>query len=401
MVRRGPLHGLKVIELAHIMAGPACGMLLADLGADVIKVEKVPGGDASRDMVPPTVQGESAAFMMLNRNKRGIAVDLKTEAGRTLMRDMLVTADVVIENYRVGTMERFGLGYERLRDANSRLIYCAISGFGRTGPLGSMAGFDLIAQGYSGLMSITGEGTARPPVKCGAPMTDITSGILAALGILAAIVDRERTGTGQRVETSLFEAGIIHTFWQAAIFLSTGVSPTPLGSAHPLSAPYQAFETADGWINIGASSEASWQRLPPAMNLPELLSDARFTTNADRMAHLDELVGLLSPVFKRRTTSEWLTDLEGAGVPAGPVLTIGEMLEHPQTLARNMVTEVDHSLVGTMRTLGCPIKMDSRDPGRSRPAPVLGEHTIDILREYGLTESAIADLRETGAVFCA
>ena len=275
----GPLQGLTVIELAHIMAGPVCGRMLADMGADVIKVERVPEGDAARGFAPPLIDGESAAFMMMNRNKRGIAVNLKAEAGRDIVLRLLKGADIVIENYRKGTMERLGLGYEKLRDLNPGLIYCEISGFGRTGPYADLGGFDLVAQGYSGLMSITGEGADRPPVKCGPPVTDITAGLLATMGVLAAYVERLKTGRGQRVDTSLFEAGITQTFWQSAIALATGVSPEPMGSAHPLNAPYEAFETADGWITIGASNESTWQRLPPVLGLPELLDDERFQKN--------------------------------------------------------------------------------------------------------------------------
>src|SRR5215475_8170119 len=256
--RSGPLSGMKVIELAHIMAGPVCGLMLADMGASIIKVEKHPGGDDSRGFLPPAIEGESAAFMMMNRNKRGIALDLKTDAGKEVLRRLLADADAVIENYRTGTMERLGFGYETLRKSNPGLIYCSLSGFGRTGPYAERGGFDLIAQGMSGLMSITGEGPGRPPVKCGAPVTDITAGILAAMGILAAYTHRLKTGEGQAVDTSLFEAGIVHTYWQSAICFATGVPPGPMGSAHPLSAPYQAFQTADGWITIGAANQANW-----------------------------------------------------------------------------------------------------------------------------------------------
>ncbi|HSG64598.1 MAG TPA: CoA transferase, partial [Gammaproteobacteria bacterium] len=356
MARTGPLDGLKVVELAHIMAGPVCGRMLADMGADVVKVERVPDGDASRGFVPPDIDGEPAAFMMMNRNKRGIAVDLKHEAGKEIVRRLLAGADVVIENYRKGTMERLGLGYERLRSGNPGLIYCEISGFGRTGPCADLGGFDLVAQGYSGLMSITGEGPGRPPVKCGPPITDITAGLLAAIGVLAALSERSETGTGQRVDTSLFEAGITQTFWQSAITLATGESPPPLGSAHPLNAPYEAFATSDGWITLGASSEDTWRRLPPVLGRPELLDDPRFTLNRDRMAHHSELTTTLADALKTRSTADWLERLSRAGVPAGPVLNIGEMLAHPQTKARDMIVETEHSRLGHVTTLGFPIK---------------------------------------------
>jgi crotonobetainyl-CoA:carnitine CoA-transferase CaiB-like acyl-CoA transferase len=274
-----------VIELAHIMAGPVCGLMLADMGADVVKVEK-PEGDDTRRFLPPDINGESAAFMMMNRNKRGIVLDLKQEEGRNALRRILLKADVVIENYRKGTMAKLGLGFETLRKENPGLIYCEISGFGRTGPYADRGGFDLIAQGMSGLMSITGEGPGRPPVKVGAPVTDITAGILGALGVVAAYARRLQTGEGQRVDTSLFEAGIVHTYWQSAIAAATGISPGPMGSAHPLNAPYQAFATADGWINVGAANQRNWERLARVIEAPELLADPRFKTNRDRMANL-------------------------------------------------------------------------------------------------------------------
>ncbi len=396
----GPLSELRVIELAHIMAGPVCGRMLADLGADVIKVEKPPDGDPSRSFLPPDIDGESAAFMMLNRNKRGIAVDLKTDLGPEIVRRLLRRADVVIENYREGTMERLGLGYESLRADNPGLIFCEISGFGRTGPAAGLGGFDLIAQGYSGLMSITGEGEGRPPVKCGAPVTDITAGILAALGVLAAYTHRLRTGLGQRVDTSLFEAGITQTYWQSAIALATGVSPGPMGSAHPLNAPYQAFQTSDGWINVGAASQATWERLVDVVELPDLRKDARFRENQDRMRNVAALVEILGPRFRERTTTHWLAKLEAAGVPAGPVLTVGEMLEHPQTRARGMVTEVTHSRLGRVRTLGFPIRFTATPSEVRRGAPVLGEHTREVLREVGYDDKTIEQLNESSVIRC-
>ncbi len=394
----GPLAGLKVVELAHIMAGPVCGRMLADMGADVIKVERVPHGDPTRGFVPPVIDGESAAFMMLNRNKRGIAVDLKHDEGKEILRRLLSDADVVIENFRKGAMDRLQLGYESLAAENPRLIYCEISGFGRTGPYADLGGFDLVTQGYSGLMSITGEGPGRPPVKCGAPITDITAGLLATMGVLAAVVERQRTGKGQRVDTSLFEAGITQTFWQSAIALATGVSPEPLGSAHPLAAPYEAFETADGWLTLGASNEETWQRLPPVLDRPDLLEDPRFTLNKDRMAHREELATELSEVFKNRTTEDWLERLATAGVPAGPVLSVGEMLAHAQTQAREMVVESEHSTIGTVPTIGFPIKF-SETPATVRSGPpTLGEHTRNVLEELGYTNADIAALYDADTV---
>lgn len=394
----GPLHGLKVIELSHIMAGPACGMMLADMGADVIKVEKIGGGDDSRKMVPPTVAGESAAFMMMNRNKRGIALDLKTEDGRDVLAHMLSTADIVIENYRHDTMEKLGLGYDKLRENNPGLIYVEISGYGRTGPYAERAGFDLIAQGVSGLMSITGPDGDGPPVKVGAPITDITAGIIAAMGALGAYIHRLKTGEGQRVDTSLFEAGITHTFWQSAIFLATGISPVAMGSAHPLNAPYQAFETSDGWINIGAANQKNWAILLKIIAAEHLGQDLRFADNASRMQHKDELVDVLTPLLKLRRTEEWVEMMEAAGLPAGPILSIGEMLNHAQTIARGMVVETEHSVVGAAKSLGHPVRYHATPAEVSRPAPVLGQHTNEVLEEYGFHADTIAALRGKGVI---
>jgi len=388
----GPLKGVTVIELAHIMAGPVCGRMLADMGADVIKVERVPGGDTARGFLPPDVDGEPAAFMMLNRNKRGIAVDLKAPAGKEIVQRLLKTADVVIENYRKGTMERLGLGYDELSKSNPGLIYCEISGFGRTGPYADRGGFDLVAQGMSGLMSFTGEGPDRPPVKCGPPVTDITAGLLATMGVLAATVERNKTGRGQRVDTSLFEAGITQTFWQSAIALATGVSPTPMGSAHPLNAPYEAFQTADGWLTLGASSQVVWKRLPDVLGLPELLSDSRFQQNEDRMAHRAALADALAPAFKKRSTNDWLERLDAAGVPAGPVLSVGEMLADPQTKAREMLVETDHQRLGPVQTIGFPVKFSETPAAVERGAPTLGQHTTEILLELGYADSDIDEL---------
>jgi crotonobetainyl-CoA:carnitine CoA-transferase CaiB-like acyl-CoA transferase len=394
----GPLVGLKVVELAHIMAGPVCGLMLADMGADVIKVEKVPDGDDTRRMVPPAIAGESAAFMILNRNKRGVSINLKSTAGKAVLEKMLATADVLIENYRPGTMERFGLGYDTLHKMNPALIYCQVTGFGRTGPYANRAGFDLIAQGLSGIMSVTGEGAGRQPFKAGPPITDISAGILAAMGVLAAYVHRLKTGEGQLVDTSLLEAGVTTTYWQSAICLATGKSPGAIGSAHPLSAPYQAVQTQDGWINIGAANQANWKRLVEVIGQPQLADDPRFLDNAARMNHLPALIEILTERFRARTTSDWLARLEAAGVPAGPVLSIGEMLTDPQVLAREMVVEVEHSRLGPMKTLGPPVKF-SATPGRVRHgAPQLGQHTHEVLKEYGYSDVEIKQLLNRGDV---
>lgn len=397
----GPLDGIKVIEFAHIMAGPVTGLMLADMGADVVKVEKVPGGDDTRRSVPPEIGGESAAFLMMNRNKRGIALDLKTDGGKNVARRLIASADVVTENYRKGTMDRLGIGYDAVKESNPGVIYAELSGFGRSGPYAERAGFDLIAQSMSGLMSVTGTGPGEAPMKCGAPLTDITAGILAAMGILGAYVHRLKTGVGQRVDTSLFEAGVVHTYWQSAIALATGVSPVPMGSAHPLNAPYQAFETADGWITVGAANQANWLKMLDALEASPLKDDQRFSDNALRMENLKALVEALTPILRSRSSAEWLARLERAGVPAGPVLDILAMHRDPQTLARKMVVNVPHSRIGATATLGHPVKYSVTPAQIDRGAPVFGEHTREVLCEYGYSEREIDDLIAEQAVVAA
>jgi len=392
----GPLAGMRVIELAHIMAGPVCGLMLADMGADVIKVEK-PDGDDTRRFVPPDIAGEAAAYLMMNRNKRGIALNLKQPEAVAALHRLLREADVVIENYRMGTMERLGLGYEALREINPRLVYCEISGFGRTGPYAERGGFDLIAQGMSGLMSITGEGPGRPPVKPGAPISDITAGILAAMGCAAAYARAQATGEGQKVDTSLFEAGITLTYWQSAIAFATGEAPQPMGSAHPLNAPYQAFRTADGWINVGAANQRNWLRFLDVIGAPELDADPRFGSNSDRMQNLPALVEILNGHLVRETTQTWLDRMEAAGLPAGPVLNVREMHEDPQARAREMIVETEHARAGGVRTLGLPVKFSETPGGVRRAAPLLGQHSREVLAEAGFADEEIRRMLESGA----
>ncbi|MEO8836548.1 MAG: CoA transferase [Caldimonas sp.] len=393
----GPLAGVKVIELAQIMAGPTCGALLADMGADVIKVERIPGGDDTRRYAEPQVNGESAAFMMMNRNKRGIAVDLKAEGGRRVLQRLAAGADVLVENYRRGALDRLGLGFAALHALNPALVYCSISGYGRTGPAADKGGFDLVAQGASGLMSITGE-PGGAPVKVGSPVTDLNAGMLAAFGVVSAYVHRLKTGEGQFVDTSLFEAGIHQTAWQSAIFFATGVSPGPGGSAHVLAAPYQAFPTADGWINIGGANQANWERIARLVGAPELIGDARFVDNTARMAHRDELATLLADRLRHRTTAAWLAELDAAGIPAGPIQSIAEMASDPQTLAREMVVELDHPVAGRTRALGVPVKLGTTPGSVRRPAPTFGQHSREVLREHGFGDAEIDALAAEKAI---
>jgi crotonobetainyl-CoA:carnitine CoA-transferase CaiB-like acyl-CoA transferase len=394
--RPGPLAGLRVIELAHVMAGPVCGLMLADMGASVIKVEKSTGDDTRRS-IPPAIKGEAAPFMMMNRNKRGIVLDLKQPAGAEALRRLVRNGDVLIENYRADTLPGLGLGYDALASLNPRLIYASITGFGRTGPMADQGGFDLVAQGMSGLMAITGEGPGRPPVKVGAPVCDITAGLLLTMGVLAALANRERTGRGQMVDTSLFEAGVTLTYWQSAIALATGTSPGPMGSAHPLNAPYQAFETADGWVNIGAANQNTWLGMLRALGAMHLAEDPRFETGKTRMIHLDALITTLAPLFRPLTTADVLARMQAEGVPAGPVLSVQQMLAHPQTHARGMVPTVQHPVAGAVQTIGLPIKFSATPGGVQDAAPLLGQHTREVLSELGYATADIARMLDTGA----
>ena len=380
-----------MLELAQIMAGPTCGMMLGDMGADVIKIEKMPGGDDARNYQEPRVNGVSAPFLILNRNKRGLALDLKNPKGRDVLKRMVVKADVLTENYRPNTMEKLGLGYADLKALHPGLIYCAVSGYGRTGPLADKPGFDLIAQGFSGLMSITGH-PGNPPAKTGNSVADINAGILACVGILAAVIHRYKTGEGQLVETSLMEAALQQTYWQAAMFFATGTSAGPLGSAHPLTAPYQAFRTQNGYITIGGANQSNWERIADQLGQPQWKIDPRFATNSGRIAHREELTQLIEAVLISNTTDYWVAFFDQAGVPAGPVHSIEEAFTHPQTLARGMVMETEHPKAGRVKSVGNPIKFSKLPQQPSRPAPELGEHSASILREFGFSDGEINDL---------
>jgi crotonobetainyl-CoA:carnitine CoA-transferase CaiB-like acyl-CoA transferase len=393
----GPLSGMRVIELAHIMSGPICGMMLADMGADVIKVEKIPGGDDCRRFAPILEGGESASFMIVNRNKRGVGINLKTDGGREVLRKMLATADVVTENYRRGTMEKLGMGYDALKAENPGLIYCAISGFGRTGPMADKGGFDLIAQGMSGLMSMTGE-PGQAPIKAGSPVTDINAGILAALGVCAAYSAKQKTGVGQMVDTSLFEAGLQQMYWAFANYFADGTVLPKAGSANPTSAPYQAFRTRDGWVNIGGANQSNYERLVGVLDIPGLADDERFKTNAGRMKHRGVLVDILTSRLVERTTNEWLTMFDEIGLPSGPVLEVPQAVAHEQALARGMIVETTHPVAGRMRGLGLPIHFSDGRTQSPVPAPLLGQHTAEVLREYGFSDARIGALKDEGAI---
>ena len=385
------LKGIRVLEMSQIMAGPTCGLLLADLGAEVIKIEKTPTGDDTRNFLPPDINGEAAAFMMMNRNKKGIALNLKDKDGIKIFKEMVKNSDVVLENFRKGTLEKLGIGYDVMSEINPKIILCEISGYGRTGPYSDKGGFDLVAQGMSGLMSITGESRDKPPMKVGAPITDITAGLLASSGILAALVHREKTGEGQKVDTSLFEAGIVHTYWQSAIAGATGQSPGPLGSAHPLTAPYQAFKTKDKWITVGASNQNTWLMLLKAINRQDLQEDEKFSSNLNRKENINELVDILNSELIKKTSDEWLKIFDNNGLPCGPINSITEMFEDPQTIHREMLIEVDNKKAGKSKAIGMPIKFSKSKTEKSKGAPNLGEHTREVMLNFGYKHEEIED----------
>ena len=385
------LKGIRVLEMSQIMAGPTCGLMLADLGAEVIKIEKTPGGDDTRRFLPPDINGEAAAFMMMNRNKKGIALNLKDKDGIEIFKKMVKNSDVVLENFRKGTLEKLGIGYDVISKINPKIILCEISGYGRTGPYADKGGFDLVAQGMSGLMSITGESKDKPPMKVGAPITDITAGLLATSGILAALVHRNKTGEGQKVDTSLFEAGIVHTYWQSAIAGATGESPGPLGSAHPLTAPYQAFKTKDKWITVGASNQNTWLMLLKAIDRMDLQENEMFSSNFNRKENITQLVEILNSELIKKTSKEWLKIFDENGLPCGPINSINEMFVDPQTIEREMIIDVDNKKAGKSKAIGMPIKFSKSKTEKSKGAPNLGEHTKEIMKIFDYNDKQIDD----------
>ena len=390
------LNGVKVLDCSQILAGPFCSMLLADMGAEVIKVEKPTGGDDTRRMGPPFIEGESAAFLAMNRNKRSVVLNFKEPAGVAAMKRMVKDADVVIENYRTGVMERLGLGYETLSEINPALIYCSISGFGRTGPYAKRAGFDLVAQGMSGLMSFTGVPDS-PPVKVGVPMADMNAGMFATYGILTAYINRLKTGKGQFMEVSLLESALAYTVWESSSYFATGVIPGPLGSAHRISAPYQALKTSDGFINIGAPNQSNYERLCKAISREDLIEREEYRDNANRLANREQLERDLEETMMQQPRDHWLRVLEEAGVPAGPILDMGEVWADPQVIARGMDAPIEHPTAGTVRNIGLAAKLYGTPGKIYEPAPLLGQHTREVLSETGYSEAEIDSMISSGA----
>jgi formyl-CoA transferase len=398
-VEQLPLSGIRVLDLSQVMAGPFCCMLLGDMGADVIKVEPPGVGDQTRRSMGFRMKGEdSPGFLALNRNKRSITLNLKSEAGREVLYRLSETADVVVENNRPGVVAKLGVDYETLRRINPRIVYASISGFGQTGPWAQRPGFDLIAQAMTGIVSATGLPGAEP-VKSGIPVGDLGAGLFATYAILAAIIGRERTGRGQYIDTSLFDAALALSVWETTELWATGRSPGPLGTANRMSAPYQAFEASDGKFVVGAANQRLWERLCEVIERPELRADPRYLDNKDRVAHRSILAEELAPVFKTRTVHHWVETFLAAGVPAGPIYDYRQAVESEHAIARGSVIDVPHPVEGQFRALGFPVKMSESKQRVRFPPPLLGEHTGAILEELGL--KAQSDELERAGAFAA
>jgi formyl-CoA transferase len=395
MTKYRALDSLRVLDVTQVMAGPFCAMVLADLGADVIKIEP-PSGDSTRQM-PGAVRGDSPSFNAVNRGKRSVVINLKVNEGRDVLTRLARSSDILIENYRPGVMTALGVGYEQVAPLNPRLIYASISGYGHSGPARDKGGFDLIAQGVAGIMSVTGE-PGGPPMKAGVPLTDLGAALFALVGILAAVESRHRTGAGQHIDTSLVDAGVALSVWEATEYFSgTGV-PAPMGSGHRMNAPYQAIRCADGYITIGAANERLFRRLCDVLGHPEWAQAPEFADNAGRVRNRADLAQRIESITIQQPRGHWLTFFEQNDIPCGPINDYAQVFADPQVIARDMIVEVEHPTLGHLRTLGSPIKMSATPPDVSRRAPRLGEHTDELMAEFGFADAEIATLRRTGAI---
>ena len=389
---------LKILDVTQVLAGPFCGQLLADMGADVIKIEPPGTGDQSRAALGFRMKGEdTAAFLAVNRNKRSVTLNLKTDEGREIFYRLVRDADVVIENFRPGVAKRLGIDYATLSEMNPRIVCASISGYGQTGPYADRPAHDLIAQGVTGLMSVTGE-AGGPPAKVGISIADLSAGLFCAFGILAACIAREETGRGQYVDTSIFEAPLALSVFETTQLWGLGQIPQPLGSTNRTAAPNQAFKASDGYLNICAANQRLWARLCDAIGREALRDDPRFATNDERMRNRQALEAELESTLIHRPAQEWVDVLLGAGVPAGPIYDYAQVFEDPQTRARQMMVEMDHPVEGRIRGLGIPVKLSETPGSVRRAAPLLGEHTGELLAELGYTQDEIQALREKGAV---
>jgi crotonobetainyl-CoA:carnitine CoA-transferase CaiB-like acyl-CoA transferase len=390
------LEGIRVIDFTQAMAAPFGTMNLADMGADVIKIEPPRTGEPTRELSSIARNGHSATFMTMNRDKRGLTVDLKQPEGVEIVKHLARTADVFVQNYRPGVAERLGLGYEALSAVNPRLIYCSVSGFGGTGPYAPRGGYDLIAQGMSGIISVTGEEGA--PAKSGVPLSDLCAGLFAAYGILCALEHRERTGEGQLVDTSLLEAAMALTVWEATEYWMTGKAPKPLGSAHRLTAPYQALRAADGHFTVGANNDKLFEALCRAIGRADLAEDPRFASRGARMENRLALIEAIEKTTIAETRAHWLERLDREGVPSGPINSYAEALADPHALARRMVVDLLHPGAGPIKALGIPVKLSETPGAVDRAAPLLGQHTAEILEELGYSEAERRTLQDRGVI---
>ncbi len=390
---KGALHGIRVLDLTRVLAGPYCTMFLGDLGAEVVKVEQPGVGDDTRGWGPPFAGGESAYFLCTNRNKKSLTVDFKSAGGIALVRQLAERADVLIENFRPGAMERLGLGDQLLREKNPRLVYASLSGFGADGPMADMPGYDLIVQAWGGLMSVTGSAESGP-LKVGVAIIDLVAGLMLGKAIVAALYAREKIGVGQKLDTSLLEAEVAALINAGSNYLIGGQVPGRWGNAHPTIVPYQSFQTADSFLVLGAASETIWQRLCPALSRAELADDPRFAKNADRVENRIQLIAMLSEIFKTRTTHDWIAALNAADVPCAPVQTIDQVFAAPQVLHRNMLVEVDHPTAGKVKLAGIPVKFSASPASVRLPPPLLGEHCAEVLSSWlGMSGEEIERLK--------
>jgi len=392
-----PLEGTKVIDLSAVMSGPFCSQLLADFGADVLKIEPPGTGDMMRDFGPPFVKGESYYFLLHNRNKRSMTLNLQSAKGMEVFRKLATTADIILENFRPAVKRKLKIGYEDLKGDNPRLIYASISGFGQDGPYENRAGFDLIAQGMSGLASVTGW-KETGPVRVGVAIGDSLAGIFATYGILLALFEREKSGKGQRVETSLLEGLVAVLGFQAAKYFGSQERPERLGNDHGMVAPYGTFRTKDGYMNIAAGNQAMWTRLAKTLGLEQLTNDERFLTVAERVKNLAELARLIEEKLAEKTNKEWEALLDEAGVANGPILHIDEVFQDPQVLHQEMLLEMDHPRAGKIKTLGFPVKLSQTPAQLKGPPPYLGQHTEEVLQELGYSPREVEIMRKEGVI---